>query len=412
MRGLPVLLTFITTGIVIFHRIFSKNNINFSTESESILKPLPLFNKTLISNKFSCTESCRKNNGKKTPRFIDRKSLKADWQPDYKLLDKWSAGGKARLNFFTDNLTAQNENDLLTSAKTYVDDYWFGKRDVELEIVTVFNQQASDVLIQNFRVRENEIPEVYHYTWFNCREFTFIHMASILSVLRFMEPSAMILFHTDCTPNGVLWQNVVSLSQKRLKIVKIRPMKTVWDRRIKEIVHVSDIYRILVLYKFGGIYLDDDMVLLKSHSNWLINQHVPVLAEESQASVANGFMIAPAQSTIMLRWLVEYKSYSSRNTIIGLNSVLKMWCLWQRYPKEINVVKGLMVRPNWKEKGMLFYGHFDWSKSYNVHLNQRFVKPMLDSFEVSLSFDGIDCLDTSFGEILRFIFYERFEVCA
>ena len=89
-----------------------------------------------------------------------------------------------------------------------------------------------------------------------------------------------------------------------------------------------------------------------------------------------------------------------------------MWCLWRRYPKEIDVVKGSMVRPNWKEKGMLFYGHFDWSESYNVHLNQRFVKPRLDSFEVSLSFDGIDCLDTSFGEILRFIFYERFEVCA
>ena len=70
--------------------------------------------------------------------------------------------------------------------------------------------------------------------------------------------------------------------------------------------HKSDIYRLFVLYTFGGIYLDDDLVMLKSHSEFLGENRL-VIAEESSASLANGFMMAPKGCKILLKWLQEYK---------------------------------------------------------------------------------------------------------
>ena len=46
---------------------------------------------------------------------------------------------------------------------------------------------------------------------------------------------------------------------------------------------------------------------------------------------------------------------------MGTYSVLKIWMLWQRFPDEIHVERGSMVRPNWQEVGIIFYGYFDWS---------------------------------------------------
>ena len=50
---------------------------------------------------------------------------------------------------------------------------------------------------------DSEIPEIYHYTWFSCRNFTTIHFLSILSVLKTMtdSDSSKIIIHTDCAPN-------------------------------------------------------------------------------------------------------------------------------------------------------------------------------------------------------------------
>ena len=50
---------------------------------------------------------------------------------------------------------------------------------------------------------DSEIPEIYHYTWFSCRNFTTIHFLSILSVLKTMKDSdsSKIIIHTDCAPN-------------------------------------------------------------------------------------------------------------------------------------------------------------------------------------------------------------------
>ena len=84
---------------------------------------------------------------------------------------------------------------------------------------------------------------------------------------------AKIVFHTDCEPDTILWKKVKSISGNSLLIQFVTVQNTsikpkypdrfspfiFWQTpKFSKIEHLSDVYRIYLLYKYGGIYLDDD----------------------------------------------------------------------------------------------------------------------------------------------------------
>ena len=105
---------------------------------------------------------------------------------------------------------------------------------------------------------EHKVPNIVHYIWFGCRDFRFHHYLSVKSVIKIQKP-VTILFHTDCLPHGKYFREV----EPHLRIVKRTPPKTVWGRPIVNVEHQSDVARLQILLEFGGIYLDDDVVILK-----------------------------------------------------------------------------------------------------------------------------------------------------
>ena len=98
-----------------------------------------------------------------------------------------------------------------------------------------------------------------------------------------------------------------------------------------------------------------------------------------------------------------------------------------------------MVRPNGKERALIFDGYFNWLRSYkvvrkrlknqnllsyvyftfsifnrlyNIHIYHRYWTGMLIKYNVTLQdFHDFDCLDNSFGEIARFILYDDYKRC-
>jgi len=109
---------------------------------------------------------------------------------------------------------------------------------------------------------EHKVPNIVHYIWFGCRDFRFHHYLSVKSVIKIQKP-VTILFHTDCLPHGKYFREV----EPHLRIVKRTPPKTVWGRPIANVEHQSDVARLQILLEFGGIYLDDDVVMLKVSPN-------------------------------------------------------------------------------------------------------------------------------------------------
>ena len=351
-----------------------------------------------------------------------RKRLPEIWY-DKKMLKKWGHG-MAELVVYNNSykMNTSNQKSLLNEAILLIDRFW------------AFQQEEHEILIPEPEHFHSNVPEVYHYTWFGCRKFNLVHYMSFVSVLKnLVDPTqAKIVFHTDCEPENNYWNEIKSICGNILIVQKVtvqdfsecvkgkqeclfgqrnHPFIFWKNPKFSKIEHLSDVYRIYLLYRYGGIYLDDDMVVLKSHKEYLQSNRL-TLAQSSWASLANGFMISPPKNEMLLKWLQEYRFYMP--ILHGPYSVMKIMALSEEFPGEIRIIQSKWVRPSWREREMLYDEiGFDWSLNENIHLGNRYLhkeikKRFNSSFEV---IEDIDCLDNVIGEISRQIFYGSYHLC-
>ena len=199
-------------------------------------------------------------------------------------------------------------------AERLVNNFW-EKMDTQMKFL---ENQIDQTLKETLQV----IPEIYHYVWLKCHDFTIVNQLSMLSLLRIIlentesKNRAKVVFHTDCLPDNDMFTKTVDLFKNRLIVQKLpdyrmitRITREVINKKIVRIEHVSDVYRLMILQKYGGIYLDSDVLMLKSHNRFLncggtdskkfCNK--TILGEQSRTDVANGFIISNKNSKLIAR---------------------------------------------------------------------------------------------------------------
>ena len=143
--------------------------------------------------------------------------------------------------------------------------------------------------------------------------------------------------------------------------------------------------------------------MFKIFNDELRCDHDIVLGEASLVSVASAGIIASKDSWFLKRWFQEYQTYKDESW--GLNAVMVPLALWQLFPEEANVLQCVLNRPNWLEHNILQHGLFDWSEHFTVHLTTRF----MDEFDRKRTLAQFAVLETSYGEIARFVLWGRAE---
>ena len=266
------------------------------------------------------------------------------------------------------------------------------KGDDDLENLDFLNQYLNSQKNSEFKV-----PNLIHYIWFSCHEYKMSTYLCMLSALKMQNPE-FILIHGDCEPKGKYWDLFKAAAGKKLKLVKKSPVTQIFGKKISVVEHQADVARLQVVLQVGGIYLDDDVVVLKS-LDALRRDHDIVLGEASPLSVANGGIISNKNSWFLKRWFQQYQSFN--DALWGADSVQTALALWQLFPEEVEVVQVRMMRPNWMEYQILHHGLMDWSDHWTVHLSTRY----FDKFDRKRTLDQFARLRTSYGEIARFIFW-------
>ncbi|CAK8675119.1 unnamed protein product [Clavelina lepadiformis] len=247
-------------------------------------------------------------------------------------------------------------------------------------------------------VFEYMIPNIVHFIWFNCHRYLIHHYISMLSALRYQKPS-LILFHTDCVPNGTYWAAFVEEAAEKLKIVKRTPPMSVWGQQVTRVEHQSDVARIHILLEVGGIYMDDDVVVLKSLDS--LRDKEMVLGEENYDALANSIIMANKKSWFLRRWFEEYNNFNGSRW--SDSSCFVPWSMWHLFPTTIYVVKEKMLRPNWEEVAYIYRELWDWRKSYTIHLYSRFMPVFDGRHERTLK--ELAVLNTTYGEISRHVIW-------
>src|SRR6218665_1554903 len=95
--------------------------------------------------------------------------------------------------------------------------------------------------------------------WVGGGEMDFLFYLSILSLIYVAEVDKVFIYGE--APKGFYWSLLEN--NNKIQIVRHAQIKMIYGKPIKSFVHMSDILRVEILKRYGGIYLDIDTIVVK-----------------------------------------------------------------------------------------------------------------------------------------------------
>jgi hypothetical protein len=155
------------------------------------------------------------------------------------------------------------------------------------------------------------IPRVIHFIWINkTQDFDAGEYASVLSAL--MNTTYKVVLHTNLGPRDLKSKynpyKLVSSWKGRFKINQME-FKDTFEGVKARMANISDIYRILLLYKYGGMYSDLDMFWFKDLK----------LDDGSDPLRAHHYIVAwenPSYKTVQNAWMAMAKGFKPAGDLL------------------------------------------------------------------------------------------------
>ncbi len=151
------------------------------------------------------------------------------------------------------------------------------------------------------------IPNIIHFIFgleknFGGIDFSFIHFLAVYTAWKVNKPEK-IYFHYGFEPTGEWWEK----AKPYLLLNKITPPTEIFGNPLKHYAHKSDVVRLEMLSRYGGIYLDMD-VLCINPLKLLLNKDF-VMGIEHRLGLCNAVILANSNSKFLSLWYREYKNF-------------------------------------------------------------------------------------------------------
>ena len=241
------------------------------------------------------------------------------------------------------------------------------------------------------------VPSLVNVIWFYPPNttFRFHQLLSLLSVHKHIAPS-IVMFWYNNMPCGAWWR-FARETLPNLYLMYREPPQDVFHHDVKVVEHQSDVARLDILLKHGGIYIDLDVIIVKSLSSLL---HYPVtMGAESPHLLGSGIILAEKNATFLSLWYQQYKSFDDSQW--NYHSVVIPMQLAVQHPQLIHIEWFSLQRPNWDERQWLYTEGKLWAWQQDnmaVHLWYR-------EYNVDHNPHSIRTWNTTAGEIFRYIYY-------
>lgn len=255
---------------------------------------------------------------------------------------------------------------------------------------------------------KNEI----HHVWFGGAPFSLLNHLAIKSARLVNEPARQVL-HLDAEPAGEWWE-------RSKEFVELDPMEAptqVAGRPLRHVAHQADVARLSILRESGGIYLDTDVVCVRSFEPLLGHELVLGIEEEDAAGctgLCNAVILAVSESPFLARWQAGFDPETSDWHGFRSRGRDKYWAemsvrypahLAKKHPSEVTVLpQDRFFSPMCYEHELeeFFLGGFSVAPdAYCHHLWQSssWVRDNLGQ----VTSEEIRCVDSTFNRIARHI---------
>ena len=176
----------------------------------------------------------------------------------------------------------------------------------------------------------------------------------------------------------------------------MQPPTSIFAQNIRVPEHRADVARLHIIMTHGGIYLDTDMVVLKSWDPLL--HYDTTMGAETDWDLCSCAVIAVKNSTFMHHWQQSYRNFDDRNW--GFHACEMPYKIAKAHPELINIEWGTLQRPNWKQTKYIYTPGllWDWTGNYGMHLYYRFHKTPYNP-------EDIKKMNSVLGQVFRHVYY-------
>ena len=233
-----------------------------------------------------------------------------------------------------------------------------------------------------------QIPNIVHYVIQsrNARPFQFTEYVSVLSVFQNQAPD-QIWIHCNQDPIGQWWDELMhNISWYRLGVVHIEIPSKIGSFPITDLDQATDIAKIEILSKYGGIYIDTDVIVIQSLDPLRI--YPAVYGQESTMKTSPAVILAEPNSTFLdLVYNSYLQDYRPNNP--DYNSGIVPYKLAVKNPDLVYIESTDLVAPGLDKTHLLFSDNneiLQWRHFYTIHLcfhgseskiyNPTYIKPL------------------------------------
>ncbi|KAB8338832.1 hypothetical protein FH972_021776 [Carpinus fangiana] len=214
----------------------------------------------------------------------------------------------------------------------------------------------------SLRAGHDAIPSIIHFIWgLRDAELNFINYLAIRTAI-LNSGVDEIKLHSFKLNEDNEWL-------KRLKpnitLVPHCPedLETKDARKSWHVAHLSDVLRLDILYKEGGIYLDMDAFVVRHFSSLLTNPKDVILGHEggNRWGLCNAVILARKDAVFLKRWIDNYHNFSGKDW--NYHSVILPKKISSEFPEEVCALSPtVFFWPTWTFEHVA-YMHRPLSKS-------------------------------------------------
>jgi mannosyltransferase OCH1-like enzyme len=198
------------------------------------------------------------------------------------------------------------------------------------------------------------IPNIVHFNYGlieQKEDFLFVYYIAVLSCKLINNPDK-IFFYYHYEPKGIWWEKTKLL----VDLIKVDIPEYIGEKKIKKVAHKSDILRIEIIKKYGGIYLDIDTICVRSYRDLLYNKCVianEITDSGKNMGLCNAIFMAEPESSFITEWYNLYEEHFNPDGWQEASTMLPQFVA-QRNTDVTILPRNTFLYPSWDRISLIF----------------------------------------------------------